>query len=132
METRFRFALLYIAIISTIIFAGPLLKPSALWGSHGDRFVSEETTIMSMNVGEAGYTVPWSLTIDENGKPWLNKYFAITRQFGGTASVLVTRTKEGFEVDVSRSKYARDWQWMKKEIEDFEKPELIPVISITD
>lgn len=126
MKTRLRFLLLYIAVIILVV---PFSKPSALWGSHGDRFVSEETTIMSMKVGEAGYTVPWSLTIDENGKPWLDKYVVVCRQFGGTAAVLVTRTKDGFEVDVSRSKYAHNWHWMKEEINNFEKTELIPVIK---
>ncbi len=121
------FVFLYIVIISTIILASPLLKPFALWRSHSDRFVTGEKTIMAMRVGEAGYTVPWSISVDENGKPWLDKYVVVCPYAGGTAAVLVSRTKDGFEVDISQTEYARNWQWVKEEIKNFEKSELIPV-----
>jgi hypothetical protein len=117
---------LYIVIISTIIFTGPFLKPFALWGSQSNRFVPKEEIITAMHVGEAGYTVPWSISIDENGKPWLDRYVVVTPNCGGTAAVLVSRTKTGFEVNISQTKYARNWHWAKEQINNFRKTDPFP------
>jgi hypothetical protein len=122
----------FIAILSSIFCSCPLFRYPALVGTRADRLVTEEKLIAGMQVGEAGYTVPWCLSIDAKGKPWLDKYTVVHRRhYGGTSGMLVIRTKDGYDVDASKTKCARNWQWENQDREDFEKDRWIPVISFT-
>lgn len=58
--------------------------------------------IKDMIVGEQAYTVPWSMQVDMSGSCWIRGDYAFTHRQFGTSKMLITRTIQGFEVDVNR------------------------------
>ena len=67
-----------------------------------------ERKIKDMQPGESGYTTPWALSFDEEGKGWLNIKYTIHKDKGGTVELPVTRVGSGrsdYVVDVSRVNY---------------------------
>ena len=59
-------------------------------------------TIKDMIVGEQAYTVPWSIQVDQEGRCWIRGDYAFTHRRFGTSKMSITRTNDGFEVEVSR------------------------------
>lgn len=70
-----------------------------------DKF-EKEKFISEMKVGESGYTVPWSLGIDEQGYAWINGNYSISHNSGGTCQLKVERTAKGY-VATCMDEYAR-------------------------
>lgn len=58
-------------------------------------------TVRQMHVGESAYTVPWSLLFysDDRRTLWANT--PIYKEAQGFSNMLVTRTEDGFIVDLT-------------------------------
>lgn len=85
-------------------------------------------TIQDMIVGEAAFTVPWSIQVDQEGFCWIRGDYAFTHQQFGTSRMSVTRANSGFEVEVSRGT-----QYEKVYISPEAKSQmaLLPVVRIS-
>jgi hypothetical protein len=70
----------------------------------------EEETIERMSPGDKGYTVPWAMFADENGRLWINGSYTVHSESGGTAAMLVERTKSGVICDIRK---CRDHRWSR-------------------
>jgi hypothetical protein len=68
----------------------------------------ETATLDMLGVGEQCYTVPWAMWADEERRLWLHPHYSAYGQPGGTARMLVTRTADGYEVDI-RSVHNHTW-----------------------
>lgn len=55
-----------------------------------------------MKLGDEGWTVPWAMSVDENMLCYLNSEYDLLPHPGGTVSMKVRRTYEGYTVDLSR------------------------------
>lgn len=69
-----------------------------------------ENTIENMEPGSSGWTVPWAMHVDEEGYLWLNSKFTVDSQPGGTVTMLVKRTQDGYEVEMG-SYFGRGYRW---------------------
>lgn len=69
-----------------------------------------EREIRQMLIGESGWTVPWGMYADEEGRLWLNDTYTVSDTPGGTVNMLVTRTDSGYVVDFRKS----DHRWTKQ------------------
>jgi hypothetical protein len=58
--------------------------------------------IQDMIVGEAAFTVPWSVQVDHEGFCWIRGDYAFTHERFGTSRMSIKRANSGFEVEVSR------------------------------
>ncbi len=89
----------------------------------------EEVTIRDMLEGESGYTAPWAMWADANGRLWLNGSYPFRKEAGEagkTAQMKITRINKSFEVDISRCKNER---WALMEIPSWDAARL-PVINL--
>ena len=84
--------------------------------------------IKDMVVGEHAYTVPWSIQVDLEGKCWVRGDYAFTYRQFGTSKTLITRTGEGFEVEVTRG---TQYEQVHISSEAQSQMELLPVVRIT-
>lgn len=69
-----------------------------------------EPTIAEMSIGESGYTVPWAMWPDMDGRLWIAGAYTLHDNPHGTAAMKVTRHKDGYEVDI-RSGHAAEYRW---------------------
>jgi hypothetical protein len=89
-----------------------------------------ETTIGAMPIGASGYTVPWAMWPDMDGKLWINGHYPIDRVPGGTVSMLVTRHEHGYEVDISEG-HAAEFRWCPGSADSFVGgADALPVVSV--
>jgi hypothetical protein len=58
-----------------------------------------ERQIIGMEVGDEGYTVPWAMWADSEGKLWLNLEYSVHKAPHGTVQMLVRKLRFGFEVN---------------------------------
>jgi hypothetical protein len=58
----------------------------------------EERKILSMVLGERGYTVPWAMFACDEGFLFINEKYAAHAEPRGTAHMLIERTKGGVQV----------------------------------
>ena len=69
----------------------------------------ENTNLISnMRVGQIGYTVPWAMFVDAERNCWLSEHYEFSYEPGGTADMLVERTKDGFRV---KTAHGSDYRW---------------------
>lgn len=59
-------------------------------------------SIASMEVGDAGWTVPWAMFTDEERRLWLNGKYTLHHRPGGTVQMKVRRDRTGWHVDASK------------------------------
>ena len=52
--------------------------------------------IGNMKIGESGYTVPWAMSFENNGKSWIDTNFEIKSSPRGTSTMMVTRLEDGY------------------------------------
>lgn len=95
----------------------------------------EAPAVRNMEVGEKSWSVPWAMEVDSERRCWLRSTYTGHDEPGGTVSMLVTRTEDGFEVDLSQvDDYAWEIQYAvsAEEIDgqDSENPEWLPVVRI--
>ena len=64
--------------------------------------------IENMEPGSSGWTVPWAMSVDEDGRCYLNSRYTIHPQPGGTVEMLVTRHGNAFHVDISQCRHTWD------------------------
>ena len=57
--------------------------------------------IQDLEIGDSGWTVPWAMAADADGRLWLNSGVAIFLYPKGVVRLLVRRTSRGWEVDAS-------------------------------
>jgi hypothetical protein len=72
----------------------------------------ERNTLSDLIIGETVYTVPWAMYAGQDGRLWLNGNYSIHHSSGGTAQMAVTKTKDGYTVDISQCK---DERWGRGE-----------------
>ena len=66
--------------------------------------------IIDMVPGDHGYTVPWAIKVDESGCAWLDGSYMVEPEYkGGTTSLIVKCTKDGFVVDVGSVPLTQKW-----------------------
>jgi hypothetical protein len=73
-----------------------------------DKYIQKE--IQNLKIGEFGYTVPWAMWVSLNGKCYLNPQYSVEKTRGGTVQMKITRTKEGYIVDILG---CQDYRWPK-------------------
>jgi len=68
--------------------------------------------IKELRVGQSGYTVPWAMHVDRDGRGWLDPEYTVEQKPTptGTLSMLVTRTPAGYYLKLSFP-YARQFEW---------------------
>lgn len=57
-----------------------------------------ERTVDKMKPGEFGWAVSWIVEIGADRKMWIRRNGTVSPKSGGTASMMVRRTKEGVEI----------------------------------
>lgn len=57
-----------------------------------------ERIIRDMPIGDQGWTVPWAVWADHEGKLWINGRYTLSNNPGGTVEMLVRRSEDGIEV----------------------------------
>lgn len=57
-----------------------------------------EHTIERMAVNEVAYTMPWAMWVDLDRTGWLHPQYPAHPYSGGTADMMIVRTKDGFHV----------------------------------
>lgn len=67
--------------------------------------------LCDMKPGESGWTVPWGMFADNDGKLWVNVKYSVYESPGGTVSMKVERTATGYTCDVSQ---CRDHRWSRR------------------
>ena len=67
-----------------------------------------ERTLADLDVDESAYTVPWAMKADLDGNLWLSTHFSANKRPGGTVSMLVARTRDGWSCDISE---CDDYRW---------------------
>jgi len=68
----------------------------------------EEKTVGGMLLGEEGYAVPWAMFVASGRRCFLNGYYTIHDEMGGTVNMKVLRRNDGYAVDVSG---CGDYKW---------------------
>ncbi len=58
-----------------------------------------------MKCGDSGWTVPWSMHSNYRGEKMLNGSYTLYDSPGGTVQMKVTRTADGYVVDISKAGY---------------------------
>ena len=67
----------------------------------------EQPTIALLSVGESAWTVPWAMWIDRTRGCWLHPNYSVHQTPGGTVTMQVHRTEQGYDVDISRCSHFR-------------------------
>jgi hypothetical protein len=102
-------------------------------GSHEQALLPEayeSPSIDSMLEGDTFFTVPWAMWVDRERRCWLHPGYIIHEEPGGTVEMLVTRTADGFVVDISG---VEDHKWGLEEEPGYMSPEdteYIPVVRL--
>lgn len=68
-----------------------------------------DRSIASMDVGDAGWTVPWAMYHDDSRRLWLNGNYTIEPRSGGTVQMRVWRDDAGWHVDASSCRDDETW-----------------------
>lgn len=76
---------------------------SGLFGCNRSNTV--ETNIEELRVGAAGWTAPWNLNSDDEGRLWISPGSKILQHKDSTANVLVRRNRYGLVVDIALTRY---------------------------
>lgn len=66
-------------------------------------YESRHPTISKIDVGESGWLVPWMFKMTREGDIFVNDT-NLESEGGGTLEVLLTKTKDGFDVDFTNVK----------------------------
>lgn len=69
-------------------------------------------TIQELQDKESGWTVPWSMLVDRNGKMWLHPECPLEEAPGGTYELKVVRQGDAYSVYLSPSS---DYKWEKED-----------------
>lgn len=94
---------------------------------HFHTFYAEddgERTIESLPVGSSAYTVPWSMSVDDERQCWLRADYTAHTHRGGTACMRIMRYADGFDVDLSDLFEGVSWNTSER------RPGDIPVHTI--
>lgn len=84
-------------------------------------------TISCLPIGDSFWTVPWLITVDENGFCYIRNSATVDSNHGrgGTAQALIKRKADGFHAEIYD-----DHTWEPNFIKDEVKKTLIPLRSI--
>lgn len=54
--------------------------------------------VQDMEPGDWGFTVPWGMSLDEDGSVWLNSHYSVKPSPGGTVTLFILKEQDGFRV----------------------------------